>query len=493
MTLSKKLLALISIPVILCTAIAVIISAVKIQNQGIDNLVDKSKAVLALHIEEYVVTHRIDESVFEQDNSAYIDKRDDEATLNYEFRIASPEPKEENHHKSLPKDQVFIDRFKKEKLKEIVTLNEKKDSLYVMEPIYLDESKGCLDCHAINSNKSNGDHEVRGIFIMSSSMAKTRKQVISSITQIGLIGVVIAIIAIVLGYFFGAKIISTLRQINSVSRKVAEGDLAQKVVYNTNDELGELGKYINFMISEFKKIILGVHGAASNFDLSLQEIATTTSSISQGANESAASIEEVSASMEQMTSNIEMNSKNASDSEKISLSVNKGIKEVAERSQKVTQANRSIAETIQVINDIAFQTNILALNAAVEAARAGEEGKGFAVVAAEVRKLAERSKIAADEIVNLTSESFELADDAQKKMLEMLPELDKTTLMVQDVAQASSEQILGVSQINNSIQQLNAVTQQSASTSEELSSRTAELVSQAQQLKQLISFFKVDA
>jgi methyl-accepting chemotaxis protein len=288
------------------------------------------------------------------------------------------------------------------------------------------------------------------------------------------------------------RIISVLRQINAVSKKVAEGELHHQIKYDTKDELGELGAYINIMINQLKKIIFGVHEAATQFTISSQEIANTSTNISQGANESAASIEQVSASMEQMTSNIEMNSKNATSSEKISVLVNSGIKEAAQRSEKVVIANKSIADTIQVINDIAFQTNILALNAAVEAARAGSEGKGFAVVATEVRKLAERSKVAADEIVKLASESFELADDAQKKMLELLPELDKTTLMVRDVSQASSEQILGASQINNSIQQLNSVTQQSASTSEELSSRTSELAAQAQQLKQLISFFKVE-
>ncbi len=491
MTIRKKLLALISIPVLLCTAVAVIISAIKIQNQGIDNLIDKSRAILALHIEEYIVTHQTDVSVFEQDNSEYIEAEKHKDAQNYKFRIASPDPKVDKH-KPLPQDQLFIERFRKEKLDEIVSLNDKKDSLYVMEPIYLDESKGCLDCHRLKPGENSGDNVVRGIFIMSSSTKKTRKEMASSIYQISIVGIVIAIVAILMGYFLVIRIISALKQINSVSRKVAEGDLEQKVLINTSDELGELGSYINTMIVQLRKIIFGVHESAAKFTLSSREIANTSSSISQGANESAASIEEVSASMEEMTSNIEMSGQNAAQSEKISVLVNSGIKEAAERSEKVVRANRTIADTIQVINDIAFQTNILALNAAVEAARAGNEGKGFAVVATEVRKLAERSKVAADEIVRLTAESFNLADEAQKKMLELLPELDKTTTMVRDVSQASSEQILGVSQINNSIQQLNSVTQQSASTSEELSSRTMELATQAQQLKQLISFFKVD-
>lgn len=491
MTLRKKLLALISLPVILCSAIAIIIAAIKIQNQGIDNLVDKSMAVLSLHIEEFVVNHQDDVSVFEQDNSNYIDSENDSITRTYKFRIASPDPKIDRH-KSLSKDQQFIDRFRKEKLNQIVNIDKENDSLFVMKPIYLDESKGCLDCHKSKTETANSENVVRGIFVMGSSTKNTQKQVKSSIRDIGIVGTIITIIAILFGYLFIVKVLAAIRQINSVSKMVSEGDLQQKVNINSRDELEELGNYINAMINALKKIIQGVNGAAGNFTLSSREIANTSTAISQGANESAASIEEVSASMEQMTSNIEMNGQNAAQTEKITVIVNDGIRDAAKRSEKVVEANRSIANTIKVINDIAFQTNILALNAAVEAARAGDQGKGFAVVAAEVRKLAERSKVAADEIVKLTAQSFEIADDAQKKMLDLLPELEKTNVMVREVSNASSEQIMGATQINLSIQQLNSVTQQNASASEELSSRTDELATQAQQLKELISFFKVE-
>ena len=156
------------------------------------------------------------------------------------------------------------------------------------------------------------------------------------------------------------------------------------------------------------------------------------------------------------------------------------------------EANRTIADKIKVINDIAFQTNILALNAAVEAARAGEYGRGFAVVAAEVRKLAEKSKIAADEIVALSMKSYELARGAEQKMKEIMPEIEKTTRMVQEISAASSEQNNGANQINLAFQALNSITQQNASASEELSTGAEQLANQAEQLKDLISFFKVN-
>jgi len=491
MTIRRKLLILITVPVFLSTTIAIVISGVNLQTQGIDNLRDKGIAILSLRIEEFVVNHQDDVSVFEQDNSNYISESNEEANHNFSFRISSPNPKSKKH-RALANDETFINRFKQEKLDRIIDIDEKTDSLYVMEPIYLEESRGCMDCHKSSSGGVKDGNVVRGIFIIGASTAKTKAKVKSAIWKIGIWGFVITIIAIFVGYWAVIKIINSLKQINDVSKKVAEGDLKHKVNIKTGDEFEELGKYINVMIHSLNHIINGVHGSTNNFTVSSREIANTSGSISQGANESAASIEEISASMEQMTANIEMSGQNAQATEKITIELNKGIHQAAESSQKVVAANRTISETIKVINDIAFQTNILALNAAVEAARAGDQGKGFAVVASEVRKLAERSRVAADEIVKLTADSFVLADEAQRKMLDMLPDLEKTTEMVRDVNLSSAEQIQGASQINLSIQQLNSVTQQNAAASEELSSRTDELASQAQQLKQLISFFKIE-
>jgi len=492
MTLKRKLLLLVILPVLICTTIAVVISSLKIRKQGIEGLEDKSSAILASNIQEYVIHHVDYTSVVEQENNEYASQANNSFAQNYKFRISSLKP-ENPKHLSTPKEKKFIEQFDKEKTDQINFIDKETNTLWVMRPVFMDKTKGCLECHVLKKGDPdrNNQNALRGIFIVTSPMDHTNAQVRSAIFQISLLGFIIMGIAIFLGIIIIVKILSAIKQINLVSKKVSEGDLQHKVDINSNDELGELGSYINTMINSLNKVLLGVRDAASDLTLSTKEIANTSNAIAQGANESAATIEQVSSTMEEMTSNIEMNSQNAALTEKISFLANNGMKEVADRSGKAVEANRTISDKIKVINDIAFQTNILALNAAVEAARAGEHGRGFAVVAAEVRRLAERSKIAADEIVGLSVKSFELAEGAEKRMMDLMPELEKTTRMVQEISAASMEQNNGTTLINTAIQQLNAVTQQNASASEELSSGASEMANQAEQLQDLISFFKV--
>jgi methyl-accepting chemotaxis protein len=323
-------------------------------------------------------------------------------------------------------------------------------------------------------------------------MENVNRQIKSSIFQISLIGFIIIIIAVLLGSTYVLRINSTIKQIILVSKNMSEGNLRQKLDIQSKDELGELVNYINIMIQSVSKVLRGVKDASDDLTLSTKEIANTANSISQGANESAASIEEVSSTMEEIASNIETNSENANQTNVISELANKRMQEVAEQSKVAIEANRTITNKIKIINDIAFQTNLLALNAAVEAARAGEHGRGFAVVAAEVRKLAENTKKAADEIVALSEKSLSLAENEVSSMLNLIPELEKTTVMIQEISSASKEQTQGALQINNTIQQLSLVTQQNASVSEELNSSAEEIAKQAEQLKELISFFNTE-
>ncbi len=274
------------------------------------------------------------------------------------------------------------------------------------------------------------------------------------------------------------------------ANRVADGDLTATVEINQQDEVGMLAKALNRMVVQLQEIVENVNLSADNIASASQQTSSGSQQLSQGANEQASSAEEVSSSMEEMVSNIQQNTDNAQQTEKISVEAATGIKQVAEAAQESLESIRQIADKITVVNDIAFQTNILALNAAVEAARAGEHGKGFAVVAAEVRKLAERSKLAADEIVGLSDKSVKVTEEAGGSMMKIIPEIEKTSKLVQEISAASMEQNSGADQVNNAIQQLNQVTQQNAAASEELATSSEELASQAEQLKENIAYFK---
>ncbi|MEN8120689.1 MAG: methyl-accepting chemotaxis protein [Bacteroidota bacterium] len=275
--------------------------------------------------------------------------------------------------------------------------------------------------------------------------------------------------------------------------ELSKGNLdinTNKELMDRKDELGRLGQSINLLSQNFKKAITGVKDSAIFMSDASNELSGTAQQLSQGSNEQASASEEVSASMEQMVSNIKQNADNSQETEKIALKASGGMNKLSESANESIVSINKIAEEIKVISDIAFQTNILALNAAVEAASAGEYGKGFAVVASEVRKLAERSKLAADKINELSETSVKITEKTGVYMKETIPEIDKTVKLVQEISTASSEQNNGADQINNAITELNNVTQQNAANSEEMASSSEELSAQAEQLKDLISFFK---
>ncbi|HAN19337.1 MAG: hypothetical protein A2X13_01555 [Bacteroidetes bacterium GWC2_33_15] len=307
-----------------------------------------------------------------------------------------------------------------------------------------------------------------------------------------IVGLILAIVIfIIIVSLISTNIAKALNKGVNFAQKVADGDLTATVEIKQQDEIGLLANALNRMVLQLRGIVENVDLSADNIVSASQQISSGSQQLSQGANEQASSTEEVSSSMEEMVSNIQQNTDNSQQTEKISIEAANGIEKVAHASQESLSSIRQIAGKINVVNDIAFQTNILALNAAVEAARAGEHGRGFAVVAAEVRKLAERSKIAADEIVGLSAHSLKVTEEAGELMAKIIPEIGKTAKLVQEISAASLEQNSGADQINNAIQQLNQVTQQNAAASEELATSAEELASQAEQLRENISFFTI--
>jgi len=308
-----------------------------------------------------------------------------------------------------------------------------------------------------------------------------------------IIGIFCTIAISILVYFISNNITRPIIQSVEFAKQIAGGELGASIEeYTRNDEIGVLINALRGMSDKLQEMLTSISDGARNIVEASAHISETSQQLSLGANEQAASFEELSSTMEEMASNIQQNTDNAQQAERMSVIIRNGIHEVTERAKKAYDANKVISDKIKIINDIAFQTNILALNAAVEAARAGEHGKGFAVVAAEVRKLAEHSKQAADEIISLAETSLEFAESAGSKLTEILPEIEKTTKLVQEIAAASLEQSNGTTQVNHAIQQLSNVTQQNAAVSEELSTSAEEMTSQAEQLKSVISYFKVD-
>ncbi|MBI9065020.1 MAG: Cache 3/Cache 2 fusion domain-containing protein [Marinilabiliaceae bacterium] len=273
--------------------------------------------------------------------------------------------------------------------------------------------------------------------------------------------------------------------------KVARGELDSTLEVTGKDEIGLLTQSLNNMVIELRKIVDNIISGADNISAASQQMSSTAEELSQSSNIQASSVEEISSTMEEITSNIQQNTDNALQTEKISNTTKGGLEKVTDQAQKATEATRSIAEKIQIINDIAFQTNILALNAAVEAARAGDHGRGFAVVAAEVRKLAERSKSAAIEIVDEVNKNLNLAQMTGQQMTDVLPDVVKSAELVNEIATGSLEQKNATEEVNSAIMQLNNLTQQNAAASEEMASSSEELASQADQLTDLMSFFKL--
>jgi methyl-accepting chemotaxis protein len=259
------------------------------------------------------------------------------------------------------------------------------------------------------------------------------------------------------------------------ARRLQQGDLTATIDVDQKDEIGILANALREVGYKQNEVLGTVSVATDN-------IASASQQMSQGATEQAASAEEVSSSMEEMTSNIQQNTDNAQQTEKIALKAAKDMGEGKQSVDETVKSLKEIAERIAIIGEIAEKTDLLAINAAIEAARAGEHGKGFAVVAVEVRKLAERSQDAAKEIDELSKSSVLVADKTAKVMEEIVPDIQNTAKLVQEIAAASSEQNSGADQINSAVQQLNQVTQENAASSEELAS-------QAEQLKDALSFF----
>ncbi|MDY0201385.1 MAG: methyl-accepting chemotaxis protein [Bacteroidales bacterium] len=298
--------------------------------------------------------------------------------------------------------------------------------------------------------------------------------------------------SVVCFYAASIRVVRPLAKMVEKLNELANGNLATDIDcrgVNQKVDLGQMLCATQKIKENLSRVVGEIENNVDKLVASGQNLNAVSQKLSEDALSEASSVEEVSSSMEEMAANIQQNTENAQRTENISSKVSQGVKEVGKASKESLVSIKNIAGKINIINDIAFQTNILALNAAVEAARAGEHGRGFAVVAAEVRKLAERSKIAADEIVSLASKSVAVTEGSAKLLETLIPDIGETARLIQEITSASIEQSSGASQVNNAIQQLNHVVQQNAEASQQMAHSSEELNAFADGLKETVNYF----
>jgi len=325
---------------------------------------------------------------------------------------------------------------------------------------------------------------------------KTNNTFIETSSLIVTFIVISLIFSLLLFEIIKRNISSGIEKVKEIVYKVSSGDLSIDIPeadLRRKDEMGVLLNLIFNMSKKLEEIVTSVVIGSEQILSASRELSNTSQLVSHGSSTQASSAEEISSSIEEMSSNILQNTDNANNTEQIASKVSLEIESISQKICSTVEAMKEIFNKVSVIGDIAFQTNILALNAAVEAARAGEHGKGFAVVASEVRKLAEHSQEAANEINNLSSQSLHSAEISSELLTKLVAEVQKTALLVKEIAASSIEQTTGTEQIISAIQQLNRIIQQNAAASEELATSSEQLEAHSNQLKETVSYFKISS
>ncbi len=292
-------------------------------------------------------------------------------------------------------------------------------------------------------------------------------------------------------FFVAWKITKPIQQSVEFAEKISNGDLTAKINIKAQDEVAVLIQSLKKMTERLNNVISKVNSGSDQVSEDGYFLTEKAEMLSRGAMEQASSTEEISSLIDTISANIQLNTQNAHKTSTLSDLANLHVKEGYDSMQLSVKAMHQIAEKINIVTDIAFQTNLLALNAAIEAARAGEKGRGFAVVATEVRKLAERSRIAAEEIIKVTNDGLDKAMQAGKKFEDIVPEIEKTNTLVKEIYLAGNEHVNSIEHINEAISRLSSIAQQNAESSETITSHAKDLLAQAENLREIVKTFKI--
>ncbi|SKA97293.1 methyl-accepting chemotaxis protein [Paucidesulfovibrio gracilis DSM 16080] len=416
----------------------------------------------------------------------------------YEFRVPKVSPRNPKNTPT-PEELKVLEHMRANNLREYVARG--SDSISYFRAIHL--TPDCLSCHGhpkgekdpLGGIKEGWEAgEMHGAFVITTSLKKMQADLMRANTFLALETLLIlAVVAVTLWMLLARLVFRPLQEIIKLAQRMEAGNFASRMNSSRQDEMGVVARALDSMAERVSEVVAEVDHAAESLSSGSAQLTAAAQSLADGAVKQAANVQEVSSSMEEMAGSISQNAEHAGQTEEISVQSAEDAQKSGQAVAEAVNALKNIAERTEIIEEIARQTNLLALNAAIEAARAGEHGKGFAVVASEVRKLAERSGQAAAEISELSSSSVKVADRAGQMLSTLVPGIQRTAELIQDISAACAEQTSGATQINNALQDLDGVIQQNASASEQTASTSATISHQAKQLRASVAFFQVSS